>query len=419
MALAAASCDNSSTTCNVTATPGDQTVTATFSISTGNSAVDRIISINKIGTGSGTVSGTSNGTSGSLNCGASCSSVFTQTSGGNDPTVTLIAVANTGSVFTGWKGIAGGVDTAQTCKANTTCLVPASAGTNTITANFDLGSGSTSSVDPVIAVNKTGAGSGNVTATTNGTSGSFNCGTSCSSVFSPTTSGQNATVTLTATPNTGSVFTGWSGAAAATCGSNTTCLVTATAGVTTVSANFALSGGSSSVAAVITANKAGNGTGTITATSNGASGGFVCGTACSGVFQQTPDGQNATVTLTVVADSGFVFAGWSGVASSCGTNTTCNITATPGPQTVTATFSTPTAGVVSVNTVGTGSGSITSTTTGTSGAINCGSNCTSTFAPPQVAKMRVSRSRQPRTQAQPFWAGVTRAQLVGRAPPAP
>lgn len=53
-----------------------------------------------------------------------------------------------------------------------------------------------------VAVTKTGAGTGTVTSTSSG----INCGTTCTGQFP-----QGRTVTLTAIPDPGSVFTGWSG----------------------------------------------------------------------------------------------------------------------------------------------------------------------------------------------------------------
>jgi hypothetical protein len=69
----------------------------------------------------------------------------------------------------------------------------------TVTATFTKG--------VVLTVNKGGNGSGTVTSTPVGIS----CGSVCTALF-----GQGTTVTLTAAPGTGSVFTGWSGACSGT-----------------------------------------------------------------------------------------------------------------------------------------------------------------------------------------------------------
>src|SRR5207249_8370662 len=76
-----------------------------------------------------------------------------------------------------------------------------------------------------LTVSKTGTGRGTVASSPAG----INCGATCSASYNSGT-----TVTLTATPDTGSSFTGWSGA----CSGTGNCNVTLTAS-TTVTANFA------------------------------------------------------------------------------------------------------------------------------------------------------------------------------------
>jgi len=90
--------------------------------------------------------------------------------------------------------------------------------------NFFFG-GSTGPNTYTLTVNKTGTGSGTVTSNPAG----INCGSDCSEAYAPNTS-----VTLTATADSGSNFTGWSG----DCIGNT-CTVTMTAD-TSVTANFDL-----------------------------------------------------------------------------------------------------------------------------------------------------------------------------------
>ena len=68
--------------------------------------------------------------------------------------------------------------------------------------------------NPLLTVSNAGTGSGTVTSNPAG----IDCGTLCSAAFAP-----NTVVTLTATPTTGSLFGGWSGACA---GSGNTCQVT-------------------------------------------------------------------------------------------------------------------------------------------------------------------------------------------------
>ncbi len=77
-----------------------------------------------------------------------------------------------------------------------------------------------------LAVNKTGSGTGLVTSST----GSINCGTSCSGEYL-----QGSSVTLTAVPDSNSLFAGWSGA----CTGTDACLVTLNTD-TTATATFNL-----------------------------------------------------------------------------------------------------------------------------------------------------------------------------------
>jgi hypothetical protein len=83
-----------------------------------------------------------------------------------------------------------------------------------------------------LTVSKAGTGSGMVTG------GGISCGTACSASFA-----SGASVTLTATPATGSTFTGWSGA----CGGIGLCVVTMNTNQS-VTASFNSTGGSSGVA---------------------------------------------------------------------------------------------------------------------------------------------------------------------------
>jgi hypothetical protein len=83
---------------------------------------------------------------------------------------------------------------------------------------------------PQLTVSKSGTGTGSVTSSPAG----IDCGSSCSSVFSPGTQ-----VTLTATPDTGSTFTGWSGGG---CSGTGTCQVTLNSD-TAITAAFDTSGG--------------------------------------------------------------------------------------------------------------------------------------------------------------------------------
>src|SRR5207244_12488350 len=104
-----------------------------------------------------------------------------------------------GSAFTGWSG--GG------CTATGACTVTLTAAA-TVTATFDPQTF-------ILTVSNAGTGSGTVTSTPVG----ITCGASCSASYASGTA-----VTLTTTPTSGSVFTGWSGGGCAGTGSCTVTL---------------------------------------------------------------------------------------------------------------------------------------------------------------------------------------------------
>jgi lysophospholipase L1-like esterase len=159
-----------------------------------------------------------------------------------------------------------------------------------------------------LAVARSGAGSGTVTSNPAG----INCGTACSTSFPNGTS-----VTLTATPASGSSFTGWSGACTGTAG----CMVSMTQ-ARSVTAAF-----STSNTFPLAITRAGTGTGTVT--SNPA--GINCGTACTANYSN-----GASVTLTATPASGSTFAGWSGACTGTGS---CTVSMTQA-RNATATFNT-------------------------------------------------------------------------------
>ena len=157
-----------------------------------------------------------------------------------------------------------------------------------------------------LVVTKAGTGSGTVAG------GTINCGTACTASLASGT-----TVTLTATPATGSTFAGWSGACTGTGG----CTVSMTA-ARAVTATFNTSGGTTYTLSVT---KAGTGSGTV------AGGAIDCGTACSASLAS-----GTSVTLTATPATGSTFAGWSGACTGTGA---CTVSMTAA-RTVTATFDT-------------------------------------------------------------------------------
>lgn len=146
------------------------------------------LNVSPAGTGSGTVTSDPAG----IDCGSTCQASFDL-----DSSVTLTAVADTGSIFTGWGGDCSGVST---------CVLTMSAA-RSVTATYTL---ETYALD----VSVSGAGSGVITSNPAG----IDCGLTCSHSYD-----FNTSVTLTATPAVGSAFTGWSGAG---CSGTGTCVVT-------------------------------------------------------------------------------------------------------------------------------------------------------------------------------------------------
>lgn len=276
------------------------------------------VTVQKQGSGNGTVTSSPPG----IDCGGTCSTQFDA-----GTAVALTAAAEAGSSFGGWSGAG--------CSGTGGCTVTGNA---TVTAVF------TTAVSTArVTVTKSGTGAGIVTSSPSGIS----CGGGCSANF---TSG--STVVLTATPSGGSTFTGWSGA----CSGSGSCTVILN-GDQTVNAEFT----AAPATALLTVNKTGNGT----VASNPA--GINCGDTCGANFAS-----GSTVTLTATATGGSTFTGWGGACSGTGS---CAVVMN-GNQTVTATFTPPpSTNQLTVNKIGTGAGTVTSTPVG----ISCGNSCSVSF----------------------------------------
>ena len=166
--------------CIVTMT-GNKSVTATFTLN------NYTLTVSKTGTGSGTITGTG------ISCGPDCTETYPY----NTP-VTITAIPDATSDFTGWTGC-------DSTNSNT-CTV-------TMTGNRSVSASFTRRTHD-LTVGKSGTGTGTVTGT------GINCGTDCSENYV-----YGTVVNLTASANTGSTFTGWTGCDSV---NSNTCTVTMT-----------------------------------------------------------------------------------------------------------------------------------------------------------------------------------------------
>jgi hypothetical protein len=192
-----------------------------------------------------------------------------------------------------------------------------------------------------LTIVKSGTGTGTVTSDPSG----INCGSACSYQF---TFGTN--VILTATPDSGSAFGGWSGDVT---DSSSTITITMDSNKSVIS--------TFNVLYTLTVTKSGVVTGIVTSFPFGIN----CGATCS---YQFTSGTN--VTLTATPDLLSSFGGWSGdVTCSCSTiivtmNSNKNVTATFNPKYT-----------LTIIKAGAGTGTVTSNPSG----INCGATCSYQF----------------------------------------
>ncbi|MDB5975454.1 MAG: hypothetical protein JWR07_2214, partial [Nevskia sp.] len=124
--------------------------------------------------------------------------------------VTLTATPASGSVFAGWSGDCSGTDSCQVFMDRI----------RNVTATFNLAT----QPQQTLQLIKAGGSSGRVSSSPTG----IDCGAQCAAEFT-----RGSVVTLTATPDAGAVFSGWSGA----CTGTATCQVTLNAD-TQVTATF-------------------------------------------------------------------------------------------------------------------------------------------------------------------------------------
>jgi uncharacterized repeat protein (TIGR02543 family) len=143
---------------------------------------------------------------------------------------------------------------------------------------------------PSVTVSKTG--NGNVASADR----LISCGSKCTASYNA-----GASVTLTASPGSGSVFAGWGGACN---GNQPTCTVNVNEALN-VTATF-------NVPLTLSVKTSGKGT------VSGAEVGIDCGRNCFATVNQ-----GTTVTLTATPSPGFTFVNWTGACN--GTSRTCSV----------------------------------------------------------------------------------------------
>src|SRR5688572_2205159 len=281
-----AGCSGTGSSCTVVMV-GSPTVTATFTAA----PAAFTLTVTKSGAGLGIVDSDPPGITA---CSTTCSATFT-----TGTIVNLTATPQGGSTFLGWGGA---------CSGAGACSVDMSRD-RAVTATFD---------PPVslstLTLQKQGTGSGNVTSTPSG----INCGGTCA--FQAAPFGTGSSVTLTATPDFGSVFTGWGG-----CSGGSTC-TTVMNGDQTIVAIF---DAAPPDLVTLTVTKQGSGDGTVTSQPAG----IVCGAACQFSYQR-----GTVVTLTAAPDANSSFNDWhGGGACDNSSSPTCQLVMSDN-QTVSAHF---------------------------------------------------------------------------------
>jgi len=256
---------------------------------------------------------------GGIECGDACTSdagIFDL-----DTDVTLTATAATGTTFQGWSG--GDCDGSTEIQCVVTMDAPKS-----VTATFTAST-------YTLTVNRNG--DGNVTSSPGDID--LDGGTN-SDTFTHGTS-----VTLTANPAPGTVFTNWTGGPCAG-QTSTTCSFTITSSGTTT-ANFGV------IAYTLDVSRTGEGTGTIDSSPSGIS------VTTTQISDDASFDHGTSITLTADAADSSNFTSWSGVTCQ-GSNTsdTCTFTIT-SDTTVTGAFSLKTYDLA-VSRTGDGTGNVTS-----------------------------------------------------------
>ena len=257
-----------------------------------------------------------------IDCDAACTAAYAQ-----DLTVKLTATPEPNSTFEGWDVDCGGTEASTTITLNQT--------SNLCLAHFQL---IPSTHD--LTITKSGNGFGTIKSDLTG----IDCGSDCVAPFT-----QDSTVTLTVTPQPGSIFKGWSHHCSGMERSTTVTLNEAK----TCTASFELLPTYNMTLKLI-----GEGEGTVTSNIEGVS----CGAECVQYYQ------GAEITLTAVPDSYSKFLSWGVDCTGTGNPITITLNTT---KNCTAEFEKLPTYELTVTKIGSGQGVLTREPEG----LNCGSNC--------------------------------------------
>ncbi|HET9153682.1 MAG TPA: hypothetical protein VFN85_06175 [Solirubrobacterales bacterium] len=295
-----------------------------------------LLTVTRAGSGAGTVTSEP----AAIDCGSTCAEEV-----GEGLIVTLTAVAEPHSTFTGWT-VAG---EPSACPGTGTCQVQMNSDTE-VTATF------AAIPQRSLEIAKTGSGTGAVSSEPAG----IDCGPTCAFDFDAGT-----TVTLFATADPGSVFAGWSGGGCSGTGSCQVSLGESRG----VEAQF------DEALHQVTVTVGGSGGGEVVSSPAGIS----CGGNCSQRFAE-----GTAVTLTAQPAPGSTFAGWSGA---CTGRRLCQIVLRQDAA-VSAEFR-PTRHTLAVVVSGTGNGTVTDSPLG----ISCGLACSGVYDQGTVATLVAEAAR--------------------------
>ncbi len=302
-----------------------------------------MLTVNKTGTGSGTVTADNGAMSWSGNTGTAAYDY--------NSSVTLTALADTGSTFAGWSG--------EGCTGTGTCNVTMDTA-RTVTATFTLNQIQN---QYTMTVSKSGTGSGMVTGSPKGIDKSIKCGADCSANYLLKNPNKPIKVTLTAKPSTDSIFVRWEGDCAGT-GKKCSVLM---GGNKIVTAKFDLI-----PEYTLTVNKSGTGSGMVTGSPKEVDKAIKCGADCSANYLLKNPNKPKKVTLTAKPSTDSIFVRWEGDCA--GTGTKCSMLM-DGDKTVTAKFDPIPRYTLTSTKDGDGGGIVTGSPNGIDKAINCGVDC--------------------------------------------